>query len=255
VTDLPLGANATLSPTFPVPVGSPQGTSPSRCRISSAGALAVTGEAADGEVEDHPAPIGVEDPRIGVAKRLVSVDRDPADALIFDVVFEIRVDNLGNVPLSNVQVIENLAATFVQAGPFSITALSSPTLTVNPGFNGNGNNGLLAAGNTLAIGASGVITFTVHVSSNGNPGPYTNQVTATATSPAGNPVDDPSQDGDDTDPNDNGDAGDDNTPTVFELPVSVILIPTLNEWGLLAMMLALAGIALRRLRRRAGKVG
>jgi uncharacterized repeat protein (TIGR01451 family) len=212
VVDLTLGAGTTLSPTFPVPVGSPQGSSPSRCRISSTPGLGVTGLAVDGEVEDHPAPIGVEDPRIGTAKRLVSVERDDVNQLAFDVVFEIRVENLGNVPLSNVQVTEDLAATFSGAGPFSVVSLTSAELAVNPGFNGTSTQTLLAAGNTLAIGASGTITLTVHVDSAGHVGPYTNQVTGTATSPAGNPVSDPSENGTDTDPDDDGEAGDNNTP-------------------------------------------
>src|SRR5262249_29464431 len=74
-TDLAPGANAISAQTFFVPVGSPQGSSPVRCRISSQAGLGITGLAPDGEVEDHLAPIGVEQPKIGAAKKLVSVDR------------------------------------------------------------------------------------------------------------------------------------------------------------------------------------
>jgi large repetitive protein len=249
LTDVALGAGTTTSRTFPVTVGSPQGTSPARCRISSQAGLGITGLAPDGEIEDHLAPIGVEQPQIGVAKRVVSITRDNNDGLLFAVVFEMRVENLGNVPLSQVQVTENLAAVFAQALSFTVDSVTSPTLTVNPGFNGAGNNNLLAAGNNLAIGASGTITLTLHVRSN-LPGPYVNQVTATGQSPANVPVTDISEDGTNPDPDGDGQSGDNNTPTTFTLPVSVVLIPTLNEWGLLALALVLGALGLTALRRR-----
>jgi large repetitive protein len=252
VTDLSIPAGMTVTPTFPVPVGSPQGNTPSRCRISSQAGLGVTGLAPDGEVEDHLAPIGVEQPKIAAAKRLVSVDRDVADALMFTVVFEMKVKNLGNVPLSAVQVTENLNATFPTPMTFSIVSVQSPDFTVNPAFDGAGNTGLLAAGNTLAIGASGTITLTLVVHDpNANPGPFTNQVTASATSPANAPVSDLSQDGSDPDPNGDGSGTDNNVPTIFQLPVAIALIPTLDTWGLLALAALLALFALGRMRRQA----
>ncbi|HEV7503715.1 MAG TPA: IPTL-CTERM sorting domain-containing protein [Thermoanaerobaculia bacterium] len=252
VTDLLVAAGTMTSQTFPVPVGSPQGDTPSRCRISTQAGLGVTGLAPDGEVEDHLAPIGVEQPKIGVAKRLVSVDRDPADPLAFTVVFEIKVENLGNVPLSAVQVAENLTVTFPSPMTFSIISNQSPDLTVNPGFNGAGDTSLLAAGNTLAIGASGTITLTLKVHDPAaNPGPFTNQVMASATSPAKVPVTDLSQDGSNPDPNGDGNGTDNDVPTVFQLPVFVTLIPTLNTWGLLALAVLLGLFAVRRMRRSA----
>jgi hypothetical protein len=151
-----------------------------------------------------------------------------------------------------VQVTENLAAVFAQALSFSVVSVQSATFTVNPGFNGNGNNNLLAAGNTLPIGGSGTITLTLRVRS-AIPGPYTNQVTATGQSPATVTVTDLSEDGTNPDPDDDGQSGDNNTPTPFTLPVNVVLIPTLNEWGLLALALLLGTLGLLALRRRSAK--
>jgi hypothetical protein len=91
----------------------------------------------------------------------------------------------------------------------------------------------------------------VHVHSGGRPGPYVNQVIATGDSPATVTVTDSSQDGDDSDPDGDGDAGDDNDPTVVTLLVSVVLIPTLDEWGLMTLVALLALVAARRLRRTA----
>ena len=127
--------------------------------------------------------------------------------------------------------------------------MQSAEFTVNPSFNGAGNTNLLAAGNTLAVGDNGTITVTLTVDSGAEPGPYTNQVIATGTSPANQPVTDTSQDGTDPDPNDNGDAGDNGDPTVFILPVAAPFIPTLDTWGLLALAALLAGFALRSLGR------
>jgi IPTL-CTERM motif len=62
-------------------------------------------------------------------------------------------------------------------------------------------------------------------------------------------VTDLSQDGGDPDPNHNGQSGDNNTPTVFILPVSVVQIPTLGTWGLLALAALLGLFAVRRLTR------
>ena len=248
VTDLALGANATSTQTFFVTVGSPQGNAPARCRISTMAGLGVTGLAPDGEVEDHLAPIGVEQPSIGVAKKLNTVERQ--QDTIYRVVFEIDVANTGNVPLTNVQIMENLAATFPQVTSFSVTSLTSTDLTVNPGFNGTGDTNLLAAGNTLAVGATGKLILTLRVDSGGNQGPFTNQVQASGDSPANVTVTDLSQDGTDPDPDHNGNPGDNNDPTMFSLPLSIIDVPTLDIWGLLALAALLGGLAVWRMRRR-----
>ena len=249
VTGVAIGAGTVSSQTFPVPVGAPQGTAPSRCRISSQTGLGVTGEAPDGEVEDHPAITGLAVPGIGVAKSLVSLERE--EAQVFEVVFAVRVENLGNVPLTNVQVTENLAATFAMAASYNVLSVQSAEFTVNPGFNGGADTNLLAAGNTLAVGASGTLTLTLRVDSGGQRGPYTNQVTGQGTSPDGTPVTDVSQNGDDADPDDDGDGTDNNEPTVFVLVTDVIEIPTLDVWGLLLLTGLLGVFALRRLRHRA----
>ena len=59
---------------------------------------------------------------------------------------------------------------------------------------------------------------------------------------------DVSQDGTNPDPDGNGNAGDNNDPTEFDLPLSVVEIPTLGTWGLLALAALLGLFALRRLR-------
>jgi uncharacterized repeat protein (TIGR01451 family) len=248
VVDAALGAGSVSARTFAVPVGAPQGQAPARCRIASVSGLGVAGEATDGEVEDHLAPIGVEEPSIGVAKNLVSVER--LGGTQFRVVFDVAVANTGNVPLSAVQVVENLAVTFADAAGFSVDSVVSAQFSVNPAFDGGGDVNLLAAGNSLAVAATGSIRLTVLVDSGGEQGPYENSVTANGTSPAGEPVEDVSQDGTDPDPDQNGDPSDNGDPTPFTLVLSVIEVPTVGEAGLVLLAGLLAAAGRRKLRRR-----
>lgn len=248
-TDMALGASAAEALTFPVPVGSLAGTACVRVRISSGTGLAPTGLAIDGEVEDHLAPVGVEDPAIGVAKRLVSQER--VDATLFELRFEIRVENLGNVPLSSVQATADLATAFAAAASYSVVSVTSPDLTVNGGFTGGSNTDLLAAGNSLGVGGSGIVTLVVRVDTGGETGPYTCTSRASGISPAGVVVIDDSEDGGDPDPDGDGDPGNNGTPTVFVLISSVVEIPTLDQYGLVLLALMLFAGALIVLRRRA----
>lgn len=248
VTDDTLAANTTASRSFAVPVGSPQGNAAARCRISSATGLGVTGEAPDGEVEDHPAPVGAEDPRIGIAKRLVSIGKDP-NSLTYTVTFELRLENFGNVPLSDVNATEDFDVVFPAPVTFTVVEVTSADFAVNPGFDGSGSIDLLAPGNSLAVGESGLIRVVVQVVTGGNTGPYENSSLARGTSPGNEVVTDISQDGTDPDSDGDGDAGDDNVPTLIRLELTIADIPTLGEWGLLLLVGLLGLFAVRRLRR------
>jgi uncharacterized repeat protein (TIGR01451 family) len=235
VTNLALAPAATLLPSFAVPVGSPQGSAATRCRISTTPGLSFNGGAMDGEVEDHPAPVGVEQPAIGLSKAVISSERDATDRALFHVLYEIRVENLGNVTLTDVQIVDDLALTFADAGAWSVESLASVDLTVNPAYDGATDTDLLAAGNTLAVGASGTLTLQVLVDPAGNPGPYQNLATATGTSPGGEVVTEVAT-----------------VPVTVD--VSVIEIPALGGWGLALLALLLGGAATFRLRRRDRRV-
>ena len=94
---------------------------------------------------------------------MLSVERDTTNRSLFHVLYEIRVENLGNVALTDVQLVDDLSQTFAGVGSWSVESLASGDLTVNPGFDGAGDTALLAAGNTLAVGASGTLTLQVLV--------------------------------------------------------------------------------------------
>ncbi len=156
--------------------------------------------------DNDPTPINItEQPLIGVAKD-VGLVQDNGDGS-YNVPYIITVTNYGNVPLSGLQVTDDLTATFVNpTAPqpiFSVVggSVASPTLTVNAGFNGTGANDLLDGSDTLDVGATATITFTVRVEPNVAQGVYDNQAFAEGTSPGGTQVTDTSQDGLDPDNN------------------------------------------------------
>jgi len=154
----------------------------------------------DGDPTNDASPTPItftEDPVIGLAKNLDSVVDAPGAPGQFDVTFTFTVENYGNVDLNDVQITDNLAATF--ASPATIVSVGTPTsatLVVNAGFTGEApNTGLLAAtGNTLGPAASATVTVTVRIEPNGVTS-FTNAATATGTSPAGTGATDASHDG------------------------------------------------------------
>ncbi|MEQ9550844.1 MAG: hypothetical protein RIM23_14665 [Coleofasciculus sp. G3-WIS-01] len=166
--------------------------------------------------ENNPTPVNfsnvTESPAIGVAKSVGSIE--PLDQDTFRVTYNIGVENLGNVSLSNVELIENLNATF-GVGNFSVSSVSSPTLTTNTNYNGGTNTNLLAPGNTLSVNQTADITLVVDVTPPDLNEDYTNQVQGTGTSPGGAQVNDFSNNGFPSDPNGNGNANEpgENTPT------------------------------------------
>ena len=124
------------------------------------------------------------------------------------VTYAITVKNLGNVPLQNVQVTDDLAKTFPVPLQFSIEGApkaSSGLLAPNLAFNGMGNNNLLAAGNILGVGQVDTVKITVKVMPDqNNLGPFNNIAIGTAQSAAGAQVSDVSTSGKDPDPNNDG---------------------------------------------------
>src|SRR3984893_7364994 len=135
-----------------VPCDARAKTTYARFRLSSTGVSGPGGQAADGEVEDYVTL--VQQPLIGLAKQLVAIDRDPADASAFNVTFTFTLVNMGNTPLANVNIAEHLAAVFAPPLSFTLVRLTSPTLAVDNSWDGQGNVNLLAAGDNLAAGAS-----------------------------------------------------------------------------------------------------
>ena len=96
------------------------------------------------------------------------------------VVFSIVVSNPGNDDLNNIQVEDDLSATF-GAGNYSITSVSTTgLLTPNGGYNGNSNTNLFIPNQTLLVGDSETITLTLQINTVPATPPQTKTNTAVA---------------------------------------------------------------------------
>ena len=181
-----------------------------------------------------PTPIQVgERPLLGVAKQAGTATANSDGS--FTIPYTIVVQNYGNLALSNLQVVEDLTSTFAAPATFTIaTPPSSPDgLAANPNFNGlaTGDTNLLVpnnANNTLAVGQSRTINFSVQVTPNGNFGPYDNTAVARGTSPSGQTVEDTSTDGNNPDVSTDGSdpnqpPNNDGNPTNNSVPTRVSL--------------------------------
>ena len=87
----------------------------------------------NGDPTDNNDPTPVDfgfTPGIGASKR-VSQGPFLNDDGCSDLVYEIKVENFGDVDIENVQVIEDLVMTFGSAESFEVTALESEEFTVN----------------------------------------------------------------------------------------------------------------------------
>ena len=161
--------------------------------------------------------------------------------------FTITVFNQGTDNLDGVQLANDLATTFApSAGGFSIVSVTSGDLTVNPGFDGNGDTNLLTGVDTLAPGASGTVEVVISVPlSAALPGTtFSNQIEASGTGDAtGLIVSDLSDISFSADP----DPALDN-PTEFRFPCEPLAVPVMNSWALslLILMVLLLGVAVQR---------
>ncbi|MGI8499518.1 MAG: hypothetical protein ACR2LR_00025 [Hassallia sp.] len=175
--------------------------------------------------------------RIGVAKQAGNVVNNGDRT--YTVPYTVIVRNYGTVALNNVQVSDDLFgnanSTFNGATAVSISSpvtVSGALTAANVNFNGNSDRNLLAGTETLPIGASATINFSVRVTPGSNLGPFNNTARATATTPGNTtPVTDDSTDGVNPDlggtvtvNNNDGDPTNNNLPT----PVSLNGTPNLR---------------------------
>jgi uncharacterized repeat protein (TIGR01451 family)/gliding motility-associated-like protein len=161
-----------------------------------------------------------ENPQIGVAKRILATPVNNGNGT-YTLSYEIKVQNIGNVPLQNIQVNEYLTETFPSPASFTVDSKSifqnpsTSTFTLNAAFNGSSSQNLLSGSNALKVGESALLRITVTVNPGSVGGPYENSAVATAQSPTGRYAIDSSQDGTDVDPDNAVDelATDNNVPT------------------------------------------
>jgi len=181
-------------------------------------------------------------PFIGSTKQLIS--STSINETTADLVYEIYVENMGNVVLNNVNIADNLGAVFLGNGNVSNVEVSfvpgsnGAGLTLNPAYNGRTVTSILSPGQSLPnkVEGSGSHSFKVQLKCRvirlacGRA--YYNSALATGEIGSGDNViivSDSTNSGDSTmiDPNLNGNPGDagENTPTIFAyrvLPVRFI---------------------------------
>lgn len=181
-------------------------------------------------------------PFIGCTKRLVS--STSIDATTADLVYELYVQNMGNMVLNNINISDNLAAAFLGAGNVSNVEVSfvpgsnGAGLTLNPAYNGTTVTNILSPGQSLPNNIEGSVKhfFKLQIKCRAirlvcgrayyNSGFATGEVGSGANVII---VSDSTNDGDSTmiDPNMNGNPNNagENTPTIFAyrvLPVRFI---------------------------------
>ena len=183
----------------------------------------------DGDPTNNAVPTVVslgESPSVGLAKLAGTVTNNNDGT--FTIPYTLRVNNDGNVNLSNFQVTDNLSTTFGTV-PFSVQSISSPDgLTVNSSFNGSSDTNLLAGTDTLAVNTTAEITFNVLITPGTNAGPFDNTAIANGTSPDGTSVSDDSTNGSNSDPDGDGDPTNNAVPTSVTVSISTTTNGTPN---------------------------
>lgn len=249
-----VASDATPNPGYTFPGGTPTPPSvASTTDVSSTGATPPSGSppgtppaapalpASPGADTPAPTPVTLIAQQLGVAKRVVGLVQSGPSA--FSVSYEIIVANVGGVPVTNVQVADNVAATF--APPAQLTSLgglsnvaragaaSAAQCAVNPAH-GLANANLMTGQTSLDPGQSCSFRFSVGFATGGATGPfnntaiassYTNPATTPGATPAGPPLaTDLSDSGSNpigNNPGAPGDTGGSDDPTPLALPGSV----------------------------------
>ncbi len=178
----------------------------------------------DNPDEESGTPVSFDQmPQIGVAKRNVKTILLPDGSA--NVTFEFNIENFGNVNLSDISLIDDLAAAFPATCEVSVMSLTSDDFIINPLYNGVAITELLAAGNDLPVGDKGAVLLTINVANcDDTQTSFINTAEAEGTAPDGSMTMDTSVDGSDPD----GDDGDDNPDEESGTPVSFDQMPQIG---------------------------
>ena len=179
---------------------------------------------------ESPTPVSLaEEPYLGLSKRLVSTPTNNGDGT-YNLTFEIRAVNRGNVNLTDVQITDDLASVLETDCDFEVVSLTSEKFAVNTNYDGDSDLNLLFAGSTLAAWDEGAVLLTILVGPCTGFGPFNNSATISAETPLGDDISDISQDGSEPDPAGSGDPQSQNEPTPFDFDCLLFVdCPALNQ--------------------------
>lgn len=182
----------------------------------------------DDPAEMVPTPITLpEVADIGIAKNLSGVT-DNMDGT-YTVEFLLTVENFSLIPLSDLEVIDDVVSQF-SAYTLSNFVATNGTLTANPSWNGTGTSNILTAGQGIAAGATETVSISFDVLHDGLANTVNNTAFVMATTPDDNMVMDTSTDGFDPDPDSNGDPSEMlPTPVTFPEIASIGLAKNLTS--------------------------
>ncbi|WP_037326043.1 Ig-like domain-containing protein [Runella zeae] len=161
-------------------------------------------------------------PSIGVALAVDNIEpkgNGDSTNITYDVTYKITVKNVGNVPLTSLQVVDSITHAF--ASPVTYTVVGTPTVsgnttaTANAAYNGTTDKNFLTPG-TLEVGEEAQIYVTYNIVPHGNNGPFLGSVVASG-SHNSVVVSDISNKGTVVDPPANT-----STPVRFDLPSALI---------------------------------
>ena len=82
----------------------------------------------------------------------------------FDLTYEIRVENTGDIPLVIDSLLDSLDITFADAAAWEIIRLESEHFDINDGYDGAGDYNLINGPETLNVGDAGAVFLGVRVS-------------------------------------------------------------------------------------------
>ena len=171
-------------------------------------------------------------PQIGIASRVVQQE---GDASGFESVVEVLVENIGNTPLQDVQVV-NLLPDALNGTDYDVVTLEAAApLMANPLFDGKTElNMLQFAGSVLQPGEKGLITYTLKINPFSNVGPYSSTAEAYGLAPDDRVVKDLSTEGSLVDLNGNGFAGDpgEDLPMAIEVDQQPAIATALEVSGI-----------------------
>jgi uncharacterized repeat protein (TIGR01451 family) len=249
--DLNDGASATVNVVFEVPADY-SGANPISNTASVSSDTQELDEDDNQASDTTPVAFDGQNPVIGLAKAVESIG-GTIDSTTVE--FVLSVENLGNVPLNEVQITDDLVASFAPPVTYSVDGVvATGSLVANSAYDGDADINLLdSSASSLPVGAMEIVTLTVSLDlSQTGQRQFENTAFASGEGPIGQATEDDSDNGFVTDPDGDGDptGPEEDTPTPIELGgYQPLPVPVLNPAGLLVltlMMLALgAGFSLR----------